>query len=125
MQCRGHSKKAARLAAFFAALGTFTRTAPACSWRERPRASKEKREIAQTKGIFRRSAATGSATAADVHLLVELMIQFLLLGIVDRHLLLLVLLRRRARRKMLVALLQMADRFGRHRGGDPRQRCVI
>src|SRR6266436_3593222 len=103
MQCRGRSEKAARLAAFFAALGDLTRTVPATI------ISKEEREIPQTKGIFCRSAATGSATTTDVQLLVELVVQLLLLGIVYRHLLLFGLFRRRARRKMLCARLQMAD----------------
>src|ERR1700682_1130457 len=40
------------------------------------------------KRLLRRSAAAGSATTTDVQLLVELLIQFLLLGIVYRHLLL-------------------------------------
>src|SRR5260370_4553758 len=86
-----------------------------------PHASREKREIARTERIYGGAAATGSATATDVQLLVELIVQFLLLGIVDRHLLLLGLLRRSARRKMLGARLQMADGCGRHRGWDPRE----
>jgi hypothetical protein len=58
-------------------------------------------------------------------LLVELLVQFLLLGIVYRHLLLLDLFRRRARRKMLGARLQMADGCARHRGWDPRERFGV
>jgi hypothetical protein len=68
-----------------------------------------------------RSAATGSATTTDVQLLVELLIQFLLLGIVGRHLLLFGLFCRRARRKMLGPRLQMTDGCGRHRGWVTRE----
>src|SRR6266436_2033462 len=100
---------------------SWLRAASPAAGAQGPHASREKREIAPTEGIYGGAPATGSATATDVQLLVELMIQFLLLGIVDRHLLLLGLLRRRARRKMLGARLQMADGCGRHRGRDPRE----
>src|SRR5713101_1318932 len=67
-----------------------------------------RRQLRAYKGMLRR-LATGSATTTDVQLFVELLIQFLLLGIVCRHLLLYGLFRRRVRGKLLGERLQMAD----------------
>src|SRR6266404_4046382 len=75
--------------------------------------------------MLRRLTSTGSATTTDVQLLVELLIQFLLLGIVCRHLALHGLFCRRARGKLLGARLQMANGCAGHRGRGTRERFGI